>query len=78
MMQTPRLWNTQTQHEGYRGVCKGIGALVVAWWACGGEAAVCTLSTQVISNACWNLRTTADTQLFIGYSANTLAIFSRK
>lgn len=44
--------------------------LVVAWWACGGEAAVCTLSTQVISNACWNLRTTTDTQLFIRYSAN--------
>lgn len=77
MMQTPGS-GTQTQHEGYRGVCKGIGG------ASGGVVGLCgrlspvALSTQVISNACWNLRTTADTQLFIGYSANTLLLFSRK
>ena len=63
MMQKPRLYNTQTQNEGYGGICKGVGVLVVAWWACGGEAAVCTFSTQVISNACWSLRTTINTQL---------------
>lgn len=62
MMQKPRLCNTQTQNEGYGGMCKGVGVLVVAvgmWW----RGCICTLSTQVISNACWSLRTTINTQL---------------
>lgn len=36
MMQKRRLYNTQNQNEGYGGMCKGAGELVVVCWACGG------------------------------------------